>query len=187
MGLNPPRVRIPPLPPKIRPGHSLTGLFFRLFAGGPAETDRLIWHHLASFVPVFLGSSHVADGIDVGTGRRHIPMPTNCLSDAQCKSAKPRAKAYKIFDGHGLHLAILPSGVKSWRMAYRLAGKPQTATIGPYPLVTLAVLARRRYRCSVPFGPRLHQLAGQRARDAPVSPRRLSSRHAVRWPGFQTW
>lgn len=65
-------------------------------------------------------------------------MPTNSLSDNQCKSAKPREKAYKLFDGHGLHLAVLPSGVKSWRMAYRIDSKPQTATIGPYPLVTLA-------------------------------------------------
>jgi hypothetical protein len=33
VGLNPPRVRIPPLPPKIQPGHNLIGLFFHHLTG----------------------------------------------------------------------------------------------------------------------------------------------------------
>lgn len=68
-------------------------------------------------------------------------MPTaNTLTDALCKKAGPG----KHFDGHGLHLAVSPTGAKVWRMAYRLAGKPQTATFGPYPLVTLAKARERR-------------------------------------------
>lgn len=65
-------------------------------------------------------------------------MPTNSLSDSKCKAAKPQEKPYKLFDGHGLFLHVTPAGGKTWRMAYRVDGKPQTATFGPYPLVTLA-------------------------------------------------
>lgn len=33
---------------------------------------------------------------------------------------------------------MTPQGAKSWRMAYRLEGKPKTMTFGPYPDVSLA-------------------------------------------------
>lgn len=65
-------------------------------------------------------------------------MATNTLTDARCKSLKPGATLIKAFDGHGLHLAVLPSGAKAWRVAYRLQGKPKTMSLGPYPEVTLA-------------------------------------------------
>lgn len=71
-------------------------------------------------------------------------MPTNTLTDARCKSARPLDKLYKMFDGHGLYLAITPAGGKLWRMSYRLQGKPQTASIGPYPLISLADARARR-------------------------------------------
>lgn len=70
-------------------------------------------------------------------------MPTAKLSDAQCRAAKPRAKAYKLFDGGGLALVVLPSGVKSWRLFHRVDGKQQTATLGLYPAVTLADARKR--------------------------------------------
>lgn len=65
-------------------------------------------------------------------------MPTNTLTDARCKAAKPTDKLQKLYDGHGLHLAITPKGAKVWRAAYRLNGKPQTLSFGPYPAVSLA-------------------------------------------------
>lgn len=71
-------------------------------------------------------------------------MPTNRLRDSDCKAARPGAKLGKLFDGGGLHLAILPSGGKVWRISYRLAGKPQTKSFGPYPEVTLAEARRQR-------------------------------------------
>jgi len=71
-------------------------------------------------------------------------MPTNSLTDARCKSAKPLDKPYKLFDGHGLYLAVTPAGGKHWRMAYRIDGKGQTASIGAYPLITLADARARR-------------------------------------------
>jgi integrase len=68
-------------------------------------------------------------------------LPTaNTLTDALCRKVGPG----KHFDGHGLFLHVTPSGGKTWRMAYRLAGKPQTATFGPYPLLTLADARKKR-------------------------------------------
>jgi integrase len=71
-------------------------------------------------------------------------MPTNCLTDAACKSAKPKEKAYKLFDGHGLHLVVNTTGSKLWRVSYRAGGKSQTASFGPYPLLTLAEARAKR-------------------------------------------
>jgi len=71
-------------------------------------------------------------------------MPTNTLTDNQCRMAKPGPKPVKMFDGHGLHLFVSPKGAKVWRVAYRLDGKAQTHIIGPYPLVSLADARTKR-------------------------------------------
>lgn len=71
-------------------------------------------------------------------------MPTNTLSDAQCRSAKPTSKPYKLFDGGGLYLWVSPKGAKVWRLSYRVAGKPKTMSFGPYPEVSLAAARGKR-------------------------------------------
>lgn len=45
------------------------------------------------------------------------------LTDTAIRNAKPREKAYKLFDGDGLFLLISPAGSKAWRLKYRLDGK----------------------------------------------------------------
>ncbi|MDQ2763181.1 MAG: integrase arm-type DNA-binding domain-containing protein [Pseudomonadota bacterium] len=60
------------------------------------------------------------------------------LTDVQCKNAAPRDKAYKLADGAGLYLFILPSGTKSWRWKYRVPKGDKTWTekrlvFGKYP------------------------------------------------------
>ena len=71
-------------------------------------------------------------------------MPTNTLSDARCKGAKPSGKPYKLFDGGGLHLYVSTTGSRTWRLAYRLAGKPQTMSLGSYPEISLAAARVKR-------------------------------------------
>lgn len=71
-------------------------------------------------------------------------MPTNSLNDAQCRAAKPSEKPRKLFDGGGLHLYVSPTGAKTWRLAYRLDGKPKTISFGPYPQVSLSDARCRR-------------------------------------------
>ena len=63
---------------------------------------------------------------------------TNKLSDPECKSAKPKAKIYKLAEGGVLHLYILTSGSKVWRYSYRIHDKQKTYTIGNYPDTSLS-------------------------------------------------
>lgn len=53
-------------------------------------------------------------------------------------AAKPREKAYKLADAHGLYLYVSPKGAKSWRANYTEGGKQKTRTYGLYPVVSLA-------------------------------------------------
>lgn len=71
-------------------------------------------------------------------------MTINTLTDAKCKAAKASEKPRKVFDGAGLFLHISPVGSKVWRVAYRLDGKQQTATLGEYPLISLADARTKR-------------------------------------------
>lgn len=59
------------------------------------------------------------------------------LTDTAIKALKPRATLYKVFDGSGLYLEVLPTGTKVWRMKYRYAGKDKRHTLGKYPALTL--------------------------------------------------
>ncbi|MBH9537876.1 tyrosine-type recombinase/integrase [Novosphingopyxis sp. YJ-S2-01] len=59
------------------------------------------------------------------------------LTDAQCRKAGPREKAYKLSDGKGLFLFVTPTGFKSWRWKYRFEGKEKQLVIGPYPEFSL--------------------------------------------------
>ena len=68
----------------------------------------------------------------------------NKLNDPECRSAKPKSKLYRLRDGGGLSLDIMPSGSKTWRYAYRIHGKQKTFTIGKYPKVGLSVARTSR-------------------------------------------
>ena len=60
------------------------------------------------------------------------------LSDAACRTAKPRDRAYKLFDGDGLYLLIQINGRKGWRMRYvKPSGKEGLTSLGDYPVVSL--------------------------------------------------
>ena len=59
------------------------------------------------------------------------------LTDAQCRSSKGHAKAYKLTDADGLFLYITHTGHKSWRYRYRIGGKQKQVVLGSYPEVSL--------------------------------------------------
>lgn len=63
---------------------------------------------------------------------------TMALTARAVETAKPRDKAYKLADGHGLYLFVSPAGGKSWRANYQLDGKQKTRTYGRMPDMTLA-------------------------------------------------
>jgi len=60
------------------------------------------------------------------------------LSDTACRTAKPKAKRYKLSDFDGLSLRILPQGGKYWIFRFRLKGKEKELYLGAYPTVKLA-------------------------------------------------
>src|SRR5690606_13493259 len=74
-----------------------------------------------------------------------MPRVAVPLSDAKCEAAKPREREYKLFDGDGLHLAVKPTGVKTWRFKYiRPDGREGLATFGRYPALSLKAARERR-------------------------------------------
>lgn len=54
------------------------------------------------------------------------------------KAKTPPAKPEKLTDGAGLYLHRMPSGVSTWRLKYRIAGRADEVTIGRFPEVSLA-------------------------------------------------
>lgn len=60
------------------------------------------------------------------------------LSNAAVKAARPRSRAYKMFDERGLFLFIKPNGLRSWRLRYRFDGREKLLCLGQWPDVQLA-------------------------------------------------
>lgn len=108
-------------------------------------------------------------------------MPTNTLTDAKCRAAKPEAKAIKLFDGGGLHLWISPKGAKVWRLAYRFERKPKTMSIGPYPAVSLACARVAREEAQAALREGRDPLAPRRAARSTVPT--LAEANATYWAG----
>jgi integrase len=65
------------------------------------------------------------------------------LSDIAIKKAKPKDKAYRLYDERGLYLEVSPAGGKLWRFKYRLP-KEKRLSIGIYPDVSLRDARERR-------------------------------------------
>ena len=67
------------------------------------------------------------------------------LTELQVKNAKPRQKSYKLFDGGGLYVEVMPSGSRIWRMKFRQSnGKENTLTFGPYPEISIIQARAKR-------------------------------------------
>lgn len=60
------------------------------------------------------------------------------LTVTAINAAKPKAKPYKLTDGRGLYLLVMPTGGRLWRMNYRFDGKQKTIAFGNYPDLSLA-------------------------------------------------
>jgi integrase len=59
------------------------------------------------------------------------------LTNIAARKAAPRAKPFKLADGGGLYLEVMPTGAKYWRMKYRHGGKEKRLALGVYPDVSL--------------------------------------------------
>jgi integrase len=59
------------------------------------------------------------------------------LSEVKVRTAKAGDKSYKLFDGGGLYLEVMPTGAKLWRYKFRYQGKETRLSLGRYPEVSL--------------------------------------------------
>jgi len=59
------------------------------------------------------------------------------LTDTFIRHVTGNDKVQKHSDGGGLFLYVTPTGKKSWRLAYRFAGKQKLISLGPFPSVSL--------------------------------------------------
>src|SRR3982750_270841 len=66
------------------------------------------------------------------------------LNDMAVRKAKPEAKSYKMSDGAGMYLEVVPNGSKYWRLKYRFGGREKRLALGVYPDVPLALARERR-------------------------------------------
>ena len=66
-------------------------------------------------------------------------MAKALLSDTKIRNAKAASdgKPYKLTDGEGLFVRVMPSGSRLWQMKYRLGGKEHSYSIGQYPEIGL--------------------------------------------------
>ncbi|WP_374949575.1 tyrosine-type recombinase/integrase [Mucilaginibacter sp.] len=60
------------------------------------------------------------------------------LTYLQCENAKPQSKPYKLSDGGGLYLQVMPKGNRYWQYRYQFNGKQRCISLGVYPGVSLA-------------------------------------------------
>ncbi|HTT13416.1 MAG TPA: Arm DNA-binding domain-containing protein, partial [Burkholderiaceae bacterium] len=83
-------------------------------------------------------------------------MAERQLSVRKCDTARPGVppngskgkpgKPYRLQDGGGLSLRVLPTGAKYWQYRYRFGGKENTLQIGSYPNVGLERARKERDR-----------------------------------------
>jgi len=66
------------------------------------------------------------------------------LTDMQVRKAPPKEKEYRLADGSGLFLQVMPNGRKGWRFRYFFGGKENLISFGSYPDVSLAEARNRR-------------------------------------------
>jgi integrase len=60
------------------------------------------------------------------------------LTDVRIRQAKAGAKPYKMGDGHGLYVQVMPNGSKYWRYKYRLGHREHVFAVGTYPALSIA-------------------------------------------------
>jgi integrase len=59
------------------------------------------------------------------------------LTEISVRNAKPTEKPYKLRDGRGLHLLVMPTGRRLWRFRFRHEGRETMLSLGSYPDVGL--------------------------------------------------
>lgn len=64
-------------------------------------------------------------------------MAEKRLTTRRCDTAKGKAKPYRLTDGGGLSLRVMPSGARYWQYRYRHGGRETILQLGSYPAIGL--------------------------------------------------
>jgi len=64
-------------------------------------------------------------------------MAEKRLTTRRCDTAKGKKKPYRLTDGGGLGLRVMPSGARYWQYRYRHGGRETILQIGSYPAIGL--------------------------------------------------
>lgn len=88
------------------------------------------------------------------------------LSAATVQNAKAREKPYKLADGGGLYLQILPTGAKLWRYKFRLHRKEGVFAIGTYPEVSLRQAREEHNKARAQIAIGINPVAGRKTKRA---------------------
>lgn len=95
------------------------------------------------------------------------------LTDSAVRKAKIEAKSYKMADGGGMYLEVMPNGSKYWRLKYRFDGKEKRLALGVYPDVSLSLARDRRAEArkllAAGIDPGEQRKAGKQARQSSVT------------------
>ena len=62
---------------------------------------------------------------------------TDFLTDSLVRTAKPKARPYKLKDGGGLYLLVTPADTRQWRLRYTFGGQESMIALGTYPATSL--------------------------------------------------
>ncbi|PJC98766.1 hypothetical protein GQ37_010500 [Janthinobacterium sp. BJB1] len=74
-----------------------------------------------------------------------MPRRIEPLTEQQLIQAEPGDKPFRLFDGYGLYVEVMPTGSKIWRMKFRQKdGKENALTFGHYPEVSPTLARCRR-------------------------------------------
>ena len=66
------------------------------------------------------------------------------LTEVEIRTAKGKAKAYKLYDGKGLFLLVKATGSRLWRFKYKFNDAEKLLSFGLYPDVSLKLARTRR-------------------------------------------
>jgi integrase len=67
------------------------------------------------------------------------------LTPSRINNVRAKARPYRLTDGGGLYVQVMPSGIKTWRYRYTLGGATGDVRIGHYPEIGVADARDRHF------------------------------------------
>jgi hypothetical protein len=61
------------------------------------------------------------------------------LTDLAVRNSKPKERPYKLTDGKGMFLHVLPNGSRYWRLKFYFEGKEKLMSLGVYGLKLIGI------------------------------------------------